>query len=61
MPYRIEAVQDVCYSDKQALDCPKCCPNDLPYLHMKEFFQDDDRSVLKLKQDKGNTLLYWQM
>jgi len=42
---------------------------------MKEFFQDDaeslsityecefcgERSVLKLKQHKGNTLLYWQM
>lgn len=75
MPYRIEAVQDVCYSDKQALDCPKCCPNDLPYLHMKEFFQDDaeslsityecefcgERSVLKLEQHKGQTLMYWQM
>jgi hypothetical protein len=75
MPSRIGAVQSVRWPDEHALDCPKCGPCDAPYLHMKRFSLYDEeslsitygcelcgeRSVLKLEQHKGQTLLYWQM
>ena len=60
-------------SRTHALDCPKCGPNEIPYLHMVNFHKYDHESisiryvcehcgkesVLNLEQHKGQTYFYF--
>ena len=57
----------------RALDCPKCGPNETPYLHLQNVVQNSESVVLTyscefcgevsslhLEQYKGQTLVTWQ-